>query len=140
MNHNIAMQHLPLTMWTGATPAVPSRMRDISTHVYFGFAAEVKTAITTDAVFTVIAADGTDANVCIPDTAFDVDAVPLCSSPAFAGTDAGVEQIVIPAGTPAGTICAMSIPCRPGRYIGVRAVSGDTAKIDINLVLSGPRR
>lgn len=132
MNHNVGMQHPALLIWSGST-AIP---RDISRHNYFGFTAEIIAPLAADTIFKIVAHDGTDADPCIPDTAFDVKEIPLCDPNVTAEDNA---QVVFPAGTPVGTMCSFTIPCKPARYISIAAVSGDTADVRIALTLSGPQ-
>jgi hypothetical protein len=47
--------------------------------------------------------------------------------------------VTIPAGTPVGTVCTFTIPCRPDRFVSIAGVSGDTADVAIQMVLSGPQ-
>jgi hypothetical protein len=136
MNHNIAMQHLPLAFWTG-TAAIP---RDISKWNYFGFAFEVTADVTAETRFKLQAAPGSEADVCVPGAFVDVKEIPLCEKPFFTGPSDTNAEIVIPAGTKAGTICAVSYPCRPNRYLQLATTTGtEHASVRVGIVLSGPQ-
>lgn len=131
MNHNVGMQHPAVLAFDGAA----SIFRDITRHNYFGFTAEVTADLTADTVFQIVAADGTEADPCVPDTPFNVKEIPLCDPLITPDTDA---IVTFPAGTPAGTLCSFTIPCRPARYVSIAAVSGDTDNMRVCLTLSGP--
>jgi hypothetical protein len=136
MNHNIAMQHLPLVIWTGAAAV----WRDISRHNYFGFAFEVTDDVVAETRFKLIAADPSDADPCVPGTPFDVKEIPLCEKPFFAGPSTINAEIVVPAGAKAGDICVVSYPCRPARYLSLATTAGtEHAKVRVTIVLSGPQ-
>lgn len=131
MNHNVGMQHPGLLAWDGTT----AYLRDITRHNYFGFTAEVTADLTEDTSFQIVAANGTDADPCVPGTPFNVLEIPLCDPLITPETEA---VVVFPAGTPAGTMCSFTIPCRPARYVGLAAVDGDTDNVRVVLTLSGP--
>lgn len=136
MNHNIAMQHLPLAFWTGAAAV----WRDISRHNYFGFSVEVTADVTDETRFKLQAADPSEGDPCTPGTPFDVKVIPSCMVIFGAGPSAENAEIVIPAGTKAGTICAVSYPCRPARYLRLATAGGtEHAKARVDIVLSGPQ-
>lgn len=132
MNHNVGMQHPGLLVWTGSA-AIP---RDITKFNYFGFVFEVIAAITTDAVFEFRAHERDPSNPCNPLSGTPVKEIPLCDPNITADDNA---QITFPAGTPVGTICAATIPCRPGPFVSVASVSGTTNALRAVLVLSGPQ-
>lgn len=131
MNHNVGMQHPALLIWSG-TAAFP---RDITRHNYFGYTAEITEDLTEDTIFQIVAHEGTEADPCVPGAPFNVKEIPLCDPSITADTDA---RVMFPAGTPAGTMCSFTIPCRPARYISIAAVSGETENVRIALTLSGP--
>jgi hypothetical protein len=132
MQHNIGMQHPALRIWDGAA----TYPRDVTRFNYFGFTAEVTGELAADAVFQIRAHDASEADPCVPGPARNVKEVPLCDRNITADTDA---QVTIPAGTPVGQFCTFAIPCRPGKFVSIAAVSGDTADVFINLNLSGPQ-
>lgn len=131
MNHNVGMQHPALLAWSG-TASFP---RDITRHNYFGFTAEITDDLATDTIFQIRAHDGSEGDPCVPGAPFNVKEIPLCDRNVTADTDA---QVTFPAGTPAGTMCSFTIPCRPARYVSIAPVSGDSADVRIVLTLSGP--
>lgn len=132
MNHNIGMQHPGLLVWTG-TAAIP---REIAKFNYFGFVFEVFTTLTADAVFEFRQHQRSSGDPCVPAAGTPVFEVPLCD-PAITAQDEA--RITFPSGTPAGTICAVSLPCRSAPFISVASISGDTANIRAVLVLGGPQ-
>lgn len=132
MNHNVGMQHPALLAWSGSTAI----LRDVSRFNYFGFTAEIIAPLTADTVFRIVAADGTDNDPCVPGTPFNVKEIPLCDKNVTGDDDA---LITFPAGTPVGSVCTFTIPCKPARYVGLAAVSGETADVRIVLNLSGPQ-
>ncbi len=135
MNHNVGLQHPAVLVWTGAV-AIP---RQIDRYNYFGFTFEVTGAIAADAVFKFVYHDADEVDPCLPGPANDVNVVPLCQSPAFSNPDPEVAQITIPAGTPIGQLCVGTIPCRPGKFVSLAAVSGTTANVRAVMTLSGPQ-
>lgn len=131
MQSNPAIQNTGALAWDGSAAIA----RDITGHTVFGFSFEATADIATDAVFTFEAAAGTDADPCVPDT-FE----PVAASSRCAGADVSgmLEQIVIPAGTAAGSFCSASLPCRPNKFLRMVAVSGDTANLRAVMILHGP--
>lgn len=128
---NIAIGTTSLIAWDGAT----SREMDIRKHIRFAWTMEVIADIVTDAVFTIQSAMPNTADPTIPGPWTNVDIVPLCNNPG----QVGPAQIVMPAGTLAGTLCGGTIACRPGAFVRVIATSGDTANVLIVGVLQGPK-
>jgi hypothetical protein len=122
-----------LIAWDGTT----SYFRDISGFVSFGFVFETRTAIATDAVFNIQYANASDADPCLPDTFQPVEEISICDRPANPGPQA---TVTIPAGTLAGTICAGTIPCKPGKFILLVSASGDTANVLATMSFYGPKR
>lgn len=132
MNTNVGIQNTGVIAWDGTT-AFP---RDIRRHVRFGFSFEVVTALTQDTVFNVLAHDPSEANDCLPGASRPVAEVPTCVGPLVPAAQA---TFVLPAGTPAGTICAGTIPCYPGAFVSLAAASGQTAQVKAVMILQGPR-
>ena len=128
----VTAQHEGVIAWDGTT----SYPRDIRHFVRFGFSFEVVAAIAVDAVFNIEAAPASAADNCAPGTFAPVPEVSICDSPAEPGPQA---TITIPAGTPVGSICRGTIPCRPNAFIRITPVSGDTADVRAVMVRSGPR-
>jgi hypothetical protein len=136
MNVNTATQHQGLIAWTAlASPVNPAI--DIRHHVNFGFTFLVDSDITADAVFEVRAMPPLPTDNCVGDVAnaWDIPEVPVCVN-AVGGPK---STITIPVGTVGGTICTATLPCRPGAFIQVFAVSGDTGRVSAVATLSGPK-
>jgi hypothetical protein len=132
MNVNPALQNSGRVVWNG-TVTTPV---DLRRHIRFGFSFEVKTDIVTDAVFNVQAAPADDADYCVPGTFYPVADIVICDYPAIPQEQA---TIVIPAGTPAGSVCSGTLPCKPDAFVQLTAAGGDTANVVAVVVLSGPR-
>lgn len=133
MNSNVGIQNSGLIAWSGSTAVA----RDISNHVRFGWVFEVKVALEEDVVFTVKGHPRSDVDPCLPGTAFDVEEIPTCEGPM--STD-GKARFVIPAGTPAGSVCAGTIPCHPAPFVSIALESGTGTSVDVVLVRQGPVR
>lgn len=129
---NPAIQNVPALAWDGAL----ARAHDIRNFVRFGWSFEVVAPILVDAVFRVQAAPPSNADNCVPGVFADVDAVATCVGEAVGGLFA---EVTIPAGTPVGSICSATIPCRPDAYVRLASVSGDTVAIVGILLRQGPR-
>lgn len=132
MNNNPAIQSPGVIAWDGAA----STPFDVQRYNEYGFSFRVTTDVAVDAVFKLQSAPASAADVCVPDAFVDVDAFGSCQSPAEVGE---LAQVIIPAGTVAGTVCAASFPCRPNRFMQLVPVSGDTANVQVVAVLHGPR-
>jgi|KBSMisStaDraftv2_1062788.scaffolds.fasta_scaffold2295811_1 hypothetical protein len=138
MNLNIASQHQGLIAWSAlAGPVNPGI--DIRQHNGFSFTFNVDSDITADAVFEVRSAPPLPTDNCMGDVAnaSDIPEVMMCAMPGQIA--APKSQIIFPVGTKAGTVCTATIPCRPDAFVKVFAVSGDTGRITVIAVLSGPR-
>lgn len=131
MNSNVGIQNEGTIAWNGTT----SFARDIRKHVRFGWSFEVVTAIAVDAVFNIQSAPPSDADNCVPGAFVPVPEISICDRPAVAAEQA---TVIIPAGTPAGTICAGTIPCRPDAFVRLVPASGDTANVRAVMVRQGP--
>lgn len=77
------------------------------------------------------------ADPCVPDlaTVFDLQTIVACDDPP--GTVPAVANVVLGGASPAnpvaaGIACEVSLPCLPA-FVGVVAVSGETAKYDVAL-------
>jgi hypothetical protein len=132
MNNNPGVQTKGLIGWDGAA-TYPKRIVDFNN---FGFVFETVGALAADAVFVVQFHDADAADDCDPEAGVDAPAVAVCQSPAFAP---GPATITIPAGTPIGTICSATVPCRLGKFVSLRHVSGG-ANVRAVTLLQGPRR
>lgn len=129
---NPAIQSRSARAWRGST----AYSRSIRDWVSFAFSFEVVTAITTDAVYKVQSAPANAGNPCAPGSFTDVAAIATCMGVAVpAGT---LAQVSIPAGTPVGSLCSATIPCRPNEFLRLAAVSGDTANVEASFMLHGP--
>jgi hypothetical protein len=138
MNLNIASQHQGVIAWNAkAAPVNPGI--DIRQHNGFSFTFTVDSDITADAVFEVRSAPPLPSDNCMGDVANakDIPEVLMCAMPGQVA--APKSQIIFPVGTKAGTVCTATIPCRPDAFIKVFAVSGDTGRVIVVAVLSGPR-
>lgn len=131
MNSNVAAQNVPVIAWDGAV-AYP---RDIRKYVRFAWSFEVTAAIAVNAVFNIQSAPPNAGNHCAPGAFVPVPEISICDSPAVAGPQA---TVTIPAGTPIGTICTGTIPCRPNAFVRLAAASGTVASVKSAMVLSGP--
>jgi hypothetical protein len=133
LQHNTAGQNLGLIAWTGAA-SIP---REIVHHLYNSFVLETVGALAADAIFDIVAYDGTVADPCTVDIATErpVMVKPHCDYNAVATEG----QVTIPAGTPVGTVITGTLACKPARFIALKHVSGG-ANVRAVIVLSGPTR
>jgi hypothetical protein len=131
MNSNVGIQNVGSVAWDGLV----TRGYDIRKFVRFGWSFEVIGAIAADAIFNVEAAPPSDADPCVAGVYAAVPEVSICDRPAVPDAQA---QVTIPAGTPIGTICAGTIPCRPNAFVRVNPLSGTTANVRVVLVRQGP--
>lgn len=131
MNNNVGIQSRGLIAWNGAA-AFP---RKITGFTRFGFVFEVIAPLAANTIFAVEAAAPSAADVCVPGPFTRVLEVPICVAPIVPQPEA---RFIIPAGTAVGTICAGTIPCYPGTFIRLAAISGDIADVLAVLVLTGP--
>jgi hypothetical protein len=134
MNVNHGIQHSSKLAWSGLA-AFPI---DIRRHVGFSFSFEVKTALAADTKFNVMSAPPSDADICLPGAFVPVPEVLTCVA------DFGVQPlpqavIVLPAGTPAGSHCTATLPCRPDAFLQLAAGGGDTANVVVTAGLHGPK-
>lgn len=134
MINNPGIQNKGLIAWNGTT-SFPKPHIDFND---FAFVFEVvgSVPLAADARFVVQFHDADDANDCLPETGVDAPANAVCQGPLFAP---GPAEFVIPAGTPVGTVCSGTVPCRLGKFISLRHVSGG-ANVRAVLILQGPRR
>jgi hypothetical protein len=135
MNLNTASQNQGLVAWRAITAVNLQPAIDIRRHVHFSFTFHVVADILVDAVFEFAAAPPSDADPCVPAAQYKVKEVPTCVG-GIATQDA---QLIIPAGTKAGSVCTATLPCRPDAFVQVEPSAGDTGKIEVVVVLSGPR-
>jgi hypothetical protein len=131
---NPAIQNTGILMWDGVS-AAPVQ---INKHIRFGFSFQVVTALTADTTFNAVAAPPSDADICVPGTFVPVLEVPRCEMGVSAapGPQAG---FVLPAGTPAGSICTATLPCKPDTFLGLQAAGGETGQVRAVIILQGPK-
>lgn len=135
MNLNVASQNQGIVAWSAAVTNAPI---DIRKHVNFGFTFHVKADITADALFEVVAAPASDVDPCVPGQQYPIEEVLTCTA-SWGVVPNAKSQILIPAGTKAGSICTATLPCKPDAFIQVEPVSGDTGKVEVVVVLGGPK-
>jgi len=136
MNLNHARQHPSRVAWDGAAPA----SIDIRKFNDFDWTFEVVMDLANDTIFNVMSAPPSDADPCVAGTWEPVPEVLTC----LAGFGIAVfpepqATIVLPAGTPAGSLCTATIPCRPNAFVSLAAGSGDTGSVRVTAGLHGPR-
>jgi hypothetical protein len=131
MNFLPTVQNVASMAFDGAA----SFPKDVTAFNNFGFSFEVTAAIAADAVFKFQSAPPSAADPCIPGAFTDVVAIARCVTPAVGA----LETITIPAGTPVGSICAGSIPCKSGKFLQIVPVSGTTASVHVVMVRQGPQ-
>jgi hypothetical protein len=131
MNSNPGIQNNATVAWDGTTYFA----KDISKHVHFGWSFEVIAALGADTIFKVQSAPPSAGDPCVPGAWTDVPVVPICQAPVNPAPDA---EFVIPAGTPVGTVCAGTIPCRPDKFVRLQTVSGEVADVRAVLIRQGP--
>ena len=139
MNVNVASQNQGVIAWRAITAVNLNPPIDVRHHVNFGFTFHVVADILVDADFEVVAAPADPANPCVPLLPqHPVAEVITCVGP-WGVTPNPESHIIIPAGTKAGSICTGTIPCKPDAFIQLEPVSGDTGKIEVVVVLGGPK-
>jgi hypothetical protein len=131
MNSNPGISTVVSRAWDGTT-AYAAEVRKFTD---FGWSFEVIDTIAADAVFKVQGAPPSAGNPCVAGTFADVEAIPTCAGEALA--DGELQQIVIPAGTPVGTICSGTVPCRLA-FARLASVSGDTDNVLAHFIRQGP--
>ncbi|MBO4228440.1 hypothetical protein [Bradyrhizobium neotropicale] len=138
MNINVAFQNQGILAWRAVAATNVNPPIDIRHHVNFGITFQAIDDLTADAVFEVQAAPADAADPCAPGAFHPVEEVVSCMSP-WGALPATKSEVTIPAGTPKGTICTATLPCKPDAFIKVMAVSGDTGFLHVVVVLGGPR-
>jgi hypothetical protein len=139
MNLNVAAQNQGVLAFAGASGAVAlNGAVDIRHHVNFAFTFHIMQDIAVEALFEVNAAPPSDADPCLPGVFVDVEEVLTCRAPWGTVPDPQ-SRIAIPVGTKAGSICTATLPCKPDAFIKVVPVSGDTAKVEVVVILGGPK-
>jgi len=139
MNLNTASQNRGVLAWRAITAQNLNPPIDVRQHVNFSFTFHVVADILVDADFEVVAAPADPANPCVPLLPqHPVEEVITCAGP-WGVTPNPESHIVIPAGTKAGALCTAALPCKPDAFVQLEPVSGDTGKIEVVVILSGPR-
>jgi hypothetical protein len=139
MNINTASQNQGVLAWRAITASNLNPPIDIRRHVNFAFSFHVVADILVDADFEVAAAPADPTNPCVPLLPqHPVAEVITCAGP-WGVTPNPESHIIIPAGTKAGAICTATLPCKPDAFIQLEPVSGDTGKIEVVAILSGPK-
>jgi hypothetical protein len=138
MNINVASQNQGVLAYTPIQAAALSPPVDIRNHVNFGITFQVVAALAADTIFEVEAAPADDADPCIPGAWHNVEEVLTCRA-TWGTVPAADSRITIPAGTPVGSICTATLPCKPDAFIRVVPVSGDSADVIVVVVLGGPK-
>src|SRR5262245_43977626 len=116
---NYAMQNAGVIAFVSAAGAGTTNPAvDLRTHLGFSLTAQVVADITTDAVFNIQGAPVSPTDPCAPGAFADVPEVPICDKPA---QPAAASHFTIPAGTKAGAVCAIAMPCKPGAFAKVLA-------------------
>jgi hypothetical protein len=132
MINNPGIQTKGLLTWTGAA-SLPKKISDF---IDFGFVFEVVGALAAPAIFVVQFHDADEVDECTPETGVDASESAVCAGPLFSP---GPATFTIPANTPIGTVCSGTVPCREGKFISLRHVSGG-ANVRAVLMLQGPKR
>lgn len=133
MINNPGIQTPGVIGWDG-TAAYPRRIND---YVDFGFVFEVKQDLTADAVFAVQFAPASTTDDCVPGTFTDALDNAVCAGPDF--DPSGPALITLKSGTPAGSVCSATVPCRGGKFVQLRHVSGG-ANVRAVILTQGPKR
>lgn len=129
---NIGVQTVGTIGWDG-TASFPMDTRKF---IRFGWVFEVTGVIAADAVFRVQYANPLPADQCNPGPFQNATATGNCAVTPAAGSFA---EVTIPAGTPVGTVCSGTIPCKPGAFMQVVPVSGTTANVKVVNLRQGPK-
>jgi hypothetical protein len=134
MNLNYAAQHQAKVMWTGLANAPI----DLRQHIGFSMSINVLAAIGADTTFKFESAPPSDADPCVPGAWTAVKETLICSSN-WGAEPLDDATLLIPAGTPAGSMCTAALPCKPDAFIRAIVGAGETADVQIIAVLSGPK-
>jgi hypothetical protein len=134
MNFNVASQNQGLVAWDGAA-ATPIDLRH---HVNFAFTFSTVAPIGADTVFEFERADPSQADPCVPGPWTPVLEVLTCMSQ-WGAVPTNHAGLIIPNGTPAGSICSGTLPCKPGAFIRAKAGAGEPADVRIVAILGGPK-
>ena len=138
MQVNYAVQHSSKLAWDGAA-AAPI---DIRNHVGFTFSFEVMQDLGNDTIFNVMSAPPSDVDPCVPGPWEPVPEVLTCVAGFSSPPPVAMPQatIVLPTGTPKGSICSATLPCRPNAFLSLGAGGGDTGSVRVTAGLHLPKR
>ncbi len=132
MNNNVGISSNGVIEFAaGVSSAVPHSLKNWTR---FGWVIEAIADVAADVVIKVQFAPPSVADPCIPGAYVDAVATAICSTPAVGA----LAQFTIPAGTKAGSNCAVTIPCRGGEFVRLVGVSGPIASLNAVLVRTGP--
>ncbi len=134
MNLNVASQNQGVVAWTGTA----ARPIDLRHHVNYSFTFQVNAALAADTKWQFESAPPSDADPCAPGAWSPVKEVVTCMMPWGTVSNDNAE-VVIPAGTPIGSICTGALPCKPDAFIRLAPTGGDVGNVTVVAILGGPR-
>jgi hypothetical protein len=138
MNLNNATQHQGVVAWRAITAVNLNPPIDIRKHVNYAFTFHVTADIVAEAIFEIVAAPPSASDPCVPGAQHPVEEMITCVA-SWGLVPAAKSLIHVPAGIKAGSVCTATLPCKPDAFVQVEAVSGDTGKIEVVAILSGPK-
>lgn len=139
MHLNGASQNQGVIAWRAITAANINPPIDIRRHVSFAFTFLVVDDIVNDAVFEFASAPPDPANPCVPLLPqTKVKEVITCTGP-WGSVSTVDASVTIPAGTPVGSLCTATLPCKPDAFIQIEPAAGDTGMLEVVAVLGGPK-
>lgn len=134
MNRNVASQNQGIVAWTGAA----ARPIDLRHHVNYSFTFQVNAALGADTKFQFESAPPSDADPCAPGAWSPVMETITCSQP-WGSPPTERAEVVIPMGTPVGSICTGALPCKPDAFIRLAPSGGDVGDVTVVAVMGGPK-
>lgn len=138
MNLNTAHQNQGIIAWRAITASNLNPPIDVRKHVNYAFTFHVTADIVAEAVFEIVAAPPSDSDPCVPGQQHPVEETLTCTA-SWGLVPSTKSQVHIPVGTKAGSVCTATLPCKPDAFVQIEAVSGDTGKIEVVAILSGPK-
>lgn len=133
MINNPGIQTPGVIGWDG-TAAYARRIND---YIDFGFVFETKADLAADAIFVVQFAPASTTDDCAPGTFVDAVDNAVCAGPDFVA--GGPATITLATGTLSGAVCSATVPCRGGKFVRLRHVSGG-ADVRAVILTQGPKR
>jgi hypothetical protein len=132
INFNPNIQNIATIAWD----RLATYYADIRGYNSFGWTFEVNSTLTTDAVFTVISAPPSEADNCLPGAFTPVAGISSCAGE----TPEALVAFVIPAGTPAGSTCSATLPCKPNAFVSLVPSPGvgGADSVKVCLIRQGP--